>query len=155
MFERIKSDFARDTEFDVIEPDRRSRSSVNFTETKYRNKRHMENIVTELMSYEFKAIELNIERLLVKDLRNQFTFALDDVLTNNREGAFSVRDLGSGNYEINQHTVLLKPYLNHSEDIRKHLKTYLPNNMTRLAGICFAENRNQFKKYCYKKSRNC
>ena len=61
-----------------------------------------------------------------------------------REGAFSVRDLGNGNYEIMQHTIFLKPYLEHSEDLQIAMKRYLPANQIRFNGLYFGENRNQF-----------
>ena len=76
--------------------------------------------------------------------RNQFTFSIDTTMAERREGAFSVRDLGNGNYEIMQHTIFLKPYLDHSEDLKIAMKRYLPTNQIRFTGLYFGENRNQF-----------
>jgi len=122
----------------------RNETEDPFAEVLHRGKRNLKKLVTELVSFEFRSIELNIERLLYKDLRNEFTFAIDTELADKREGAFSVRDLGNGNYEIMQHIVYLKPYFNHSEELRNYLKKYLPSNMDRLNGIHFAENRDRY-----------
>ena len=92
-----------------------------------------------------KTSEITCKQLFFESAeRNEFTFAIDTELADKREGAFSVRDLGNGNYEIMQHIVYLKPYFNFSEELRNYLKKYLPSNMDRLNGIHFAENRNKF-----------
>ena len=56
MQERSETDFLRNETEDP------------FAEVLHRGKRNLKKLVTELVSFEFRSIELNIERLLYKDL---------------------------------------------------------------------------------------
>ena len=46
----------------------RNETEDPFAEVLHRGKRNLKTLVTELVSFEFRSIELNIERLLYKDL---------------------------------------------------------------------------------------
>ena len=78
MLQRIDHEFSRDL---VPKTNRRTayegidgRSAEN--KNNIRNRRAIDNIVTQLISFEFKMIDLNVERRLVTDLSedSKYTF---------------------------------------------------------------------------------